>query len=293
MTKTLETKRKILQLLKKKEMTISELSSELNLSTATVSQHITELQSSGAIEKINNEHFKKLKYYKATETASPVVARYVKYVIGVVILLALVSGIYFYQSGRNSALQPNTVKTANTTIASTTINNTSGNTSIPGGGGTFACPMLFYTINGSIVRYSNLSVYYLNSSNGQVADYVIDNGSSGNLYVSEFVNHVLIEQANPGVPIREHYTFLTQINKASNGSSPGLNISISPQNFTVVNNETLNSTVNLRTNNTAEAMTYWLRIDGPCGPGVAPVLVTVGNKPYNGTVTQDTGDLIP
>lgn len=281
MSKTLETKRKILNLLKKKEMTISGLSEALNLSTATVSQHIDELQNVGAIEKIENEHFKKLKYYRAVETTGPVAANYVKYIIGAVIVLALVSVlIYSYHPNGISAPHPAlAVTTVATTLNTTTVGGQPVST------GSFACPLLFYSVNGSIENYSGFSLYYLNSSYGRVADYVIASGSVGKLYATEHIGNVLQEPSN--MPLnRTHYAVLNQINNSFNGTSPGLNYSFSPQNFTIKNNTTENLTMDVVVNSTAPQTTYWLRIDGPCGGGIGPVLLTVGNKPYNGTVTE-------
>ncbi len=95
LSKTFETKKRILSLLKEKNMTVTELSQELNLSTQTTGQHIAELQEMGAIERIDNEHFKKLKIYKVNENIiDPVVARYV---VGAIIIVAIVSMVYLYR----------------------------------------------------------------------------------------------------------------------------------------------------------------------------------------------------
>jgi DNA-binding transcriptional ArsR family regulator len=281
MSKTLETKKRILNLLKKKEMTISGISQELGLSTATISQHMDELQRAGAVEKIENEHFKKLKYYRAKQTAGPLVANYVKYVIGAIILLGLVAvALYSYHgSGAThitTAIQ-NTTSTANTSTVAPIA-----------GGGALACPMLFYHLNGSIENYSGFSLYYLNSSSGPVADYVIGAGKKGNLYLKEQISDVLKEPQNFSYN-RTHYAILTKINQSMDNASSEINYTISPQNFTLKNNSTVNLTLNVTTNSTATQSTYWLRIDGPCGGGVAPVLVTVGKMPYNGTVTSPAG----
>ena len=96
MSKTLETKRKILALLKGKDMTITGLSAALGLSNATVSQHIEELSRAGTIERVENEHFRKLKYYRIRETESPPIANYAKYLIATVIVLAVALEFYFY-----------------------------------------------------------------------------------------------------------------------------------------------------------------------------------------------------
>jgi DNA-binding transcriptional ArsR family regulator len=281
MSKTLETKKRILNLLKKKDMTISGISQELGLSTATISQHMDELQRAAAVEKIENEHFKKLKYYRAKQTTGPIVANYVKYVIGAIILLGLMAvPLYSYHGSGNAhittAIQ-NTTSSANTSTVAPVI-----------GGGALACPMLFYHLNGSIENYSGFSLYHLNSSNGPVADYVIGAGKIGSFYLKEQINDVLQEPQNFSYN-RTHYAIFTKINQSIGNLSSGINYTISPQNFTLKNNSTIYTTLNVVTNSTAAQNTYWLRIDGPCGGGVTPVLVTVGNMPYNGTVTSATG----
>lgn len=63
MSKTWDTKKKIIKLLSKNHMTVTEISSTLNLAPSTVSKHVEELNRIGAIRLIENEHIKKWKYY--------------------------------------------------------------------------------------------------------------------------------------------------------------------------------------------------------------------------------------
>ncbi|MEM0202313.1 MAG: winged helix-turn-helix domain-containing protein, partial [Candidatus Micrarchaeaceae archaeon] len=65
MTKNLQTKNKILELLKKRKMTVTEISEDLGISKSTASQHVSELTKMRLIEQEYNPHFKKVKYYKA------------------------------------------------------------------------------------------------------------------------------------------------------------------------------------------------------------------------------------
>ncbi|MDE1861110.1 MAG: winged helix-turn-helix transcriptional regulator [Candidatus Micrarchaeota archaeon] len=283
MGKTLETKKRILDLLKKKEMTITELSRELNLSTATVSQHMDELASMGAVEKVENEHFKKLKYYKASQTASSMIA--IKYIVGAIVvigLLALASVFYYY--GHGPVVAPY-ISSSNNTTAQNSVQNTT--VQIPGGGiGTArACPMLFYQIIGNVTGYSGLSYYQLNSSYGTVADYVLARDAAGVLHISERMANVLNEPQGFNTT-RMHYAVLQQINSSNgfNMSSPGVNVTIEPTLFNITNNSVVSFTVSIAANSSAEYNTYWVRIDGQCGGGVQPFLLTVGNGPYNGTV---------
>lgn len=64
MSKIWGTKKKILELLSKRKMTLTELSNSLKLSPSTVSQHIDELTLRGAIERVESEFAKKWKYYR-------------------------------------------------------------------------------------------------------------------------------------------------------------------------------------------------------------------------------------
>ena len=194
-SKTLETKKKILNILKKRDMTISGLSEELGLSTATVSQHMDELQAMGAIEKVDNEHFKKLKYYKAREEASPIM---LKYVLGAIAILAVASIIILSSRPMLSSPPAIVQTTANSYVSITTTANQTNGTSngvgitVPSTEG--ACPMLFYTINGSITGYNGISEYTVNATNGhRYSDYVIKNGSSANISAAEVISNVLNE----------------------------------------------------------------------------------------------------
>lgn len=278
MGKTLETKKKILKMLRERDQTISELSRSLNLSTATVSQHIGELQRMGAVEKVDNEHFKRLKYYRPREEVNMNV---VKYVLCAVALLAIVSVLYIYAARMGSpGVAPG--------VAASKIYNSSSNASavtigIPQPAGLVdACPMISYELNGSITGYSGFSLYYLNSSYGTVADFVIPEDSSGSINASEFVTSVL----NPNMTMsRQHYVVLTNAGQEYNASVQGITLNITPENYSIKENEELNLTVSIATNGTASG-TYWLRIDGPCGGGVTAALITVGDKAYTGNLTQ-------
>ena len=67
MGKILETKQRILELLSSDKKSLTELRTELGLSPSTVSQHLKELESRGAIYLVANEHFRRYKYYRAIQ----------------------------------------------------------------------------------------------------------------------------------------------------------------------------------------------------------------------------------
>jgi DNA-binding transcriptional ArsR family regulator len=63
LSKTFETKKKIMEMLKAKPMTVTQLCEQLDLGVSTISQHIDELKRIGAIKEIENEYSRKWKYY--------------------------------------------------------------------------------------------------------------------------------------------------------------------------------------------------------------------------------------
>ncbi len=99
MSRTLETKKKILDLLRDRDMTITGLSAALNLSTATVSQHMEELSRSGAIERVENAHFRKLKYYRIRGAERKAISNYVTYLLAAVLVSAAILAFYLHGAG--------------------------------------------------------------------------------------------------------------------------------------------------------------------------------------------------
>ena len=64
MGKIWETKKEILKLLSDRAKTLTDISRELELAPSTVSQHLQELRTVGAIEMVDNPYVKKWKYYR-------------------------------------------------------------------------------------------------------------------------------------------------------------------------------------------------------------------------------------
>ncbi|MGA3020368.1 MAG: winged helix-turn-helix transcriptional regulator [Candidatus Micrarchaeales archaeon] len=64
MTKSGQTKKKILKLIGEDTKTPGEISEKLGLAPSTVSEHMDELEQMGAIERVDNPYVKKWKYYK-------------------------------------------------------------------------------------------------------------------------------------------------------------------------------------------------------------------------------------
>ncbi len=95
MSRTFETKNKIINLLKGGARKPSEISAQLSLSPSTVSQHLKELKEVGKLEEYQDEHFKNIKYYRITENVSIMSSRPAKFaatataviIIGMLIVL--------------------------------------------------------------------------------------------------------------------------------------------------------------------------------------------------------------
>lgn len=70
MGKIYETKKDILKLLSSRAKTLTDISRELGLAPATVSQHLKELRNAGAIEQVDNPYIRKWKYYIVASRAA-------------------------------------------------------------------------------------------------------------------------------------------------------------------------------------------------------------------------------
>ncbi len=289
MGKTLETKKRILSMLRKREMTAAELRRELGLSAATVSQHLDELRSMGVIGKTENEHFKKLKYYKINNGA--IKMETVKYMLGALVVIAAISVLYLYSAyGKAHAPVPaaSTVPPANPYPPSSpgTSNSSANLTSPPISAlqGAYTCPMLTYSLNGSISGYSGLTRYYLNSSSGTIADYLTEGNPIGMLNISEKIGNVLSNDASLASN-RTHFAIVTIAGQRSGASYSGINLTFSPSRYNATSNTMIHTALELNTSGAAKG-TYWVEIDGPCGGGVPAVLLTVGTSPYTGNTTR-------
>jgi DNA-binding transcriptional ArsR family regulator len=322
MGKTNETKKKIVKLLKKRDMTVTELGRELGLSTATIDQHMEELSGMGIVTKLENDHFKKLKYYRLADmknnnTGNPDM-KIAKYIIGVIVILGIAGIVSYYYIGVKSSVLNNNINNIPTAKNNSSINNSSaGRTQNPGNlsttaiinssvntsaqenstpsilpGSFEACPLIDYNLNGTIVGYSNFTRYRFNNTGiGNVSDYVMKRSISGNstmgiFEIEEFVKNVLVQNNGGGSGFfynKTHYATVTGVN--SSVPENGLNITFYPEKYNVVENSTIIFQVRINSEGSYNG-TYIVRIDGPCQGGVGPFLVTIGNGPYEGRISQ-------
>ncbi len=71
MTKNGQTKKKILDMLRERQMTLTDISERLNLAPSTVSQHLKELLAVNAIREVETEYNRKWKYYRPVDAFDP------------------------------------------------------------------------------------------------------------------------------------------------------------------------------------------------------------------------------
>ncbi|MEM0201379.1 MAG: hypothetical protein QXD23_03160, partial [Candidatus Micrarchaeaceae archaeon] len=82
-----------------------------------------------------------------------------------------------------------------------------------------------------------------------------------------------------------HFVYLSQINNKFNSSYIlGLYEEFSPVNYTISNNKQIEFNMTLKVDENSTENTYMVHVDGPCGGGIKPFLITIGNKQYTGNV---------
>jgi len=152
MSKMFGTKNRIVKLLSKKAMNITEISETLGLSKATVSQHISELEGMSVVEQLDNSHFKKVKYYKLSGKGNTVMERgndsratLDKLIIPAVLAVLFVAILLHFSANTHNI---------GSSIPPINTNNTP-NTSTHGIG--VACPMITAFTNGNHANESVLS----------------------------------------------------------------------------------------------------------------------------------------
>ena len=142
MSKTFETKAMLIESLRSGRKTVTQLSEELGLSKATVSQHIAELKHMGKVVEDDNSHFRRMKYFKLSNSYSRGEAKAMPHwqVYGVVIAVvaAVIGGGAMAYYGAYAAAHAHTMS------------------GVPSGTapGAFACPALFFY---STANYSDVS----------------------------------------------------------------------------------------------------------------------------------------
>ncbi|MCL4372266.1 winged helix-turn-helix domain-containing protein [Candidatus Marsarchaeota archaeon] len=199
MSKTFGTKNRIIKLLKEKPMTITEISEVLGLSKATVSQHMSELESMSMIEQVDNSHFKKVKFYKLPNAGSHVIeqknggARFRGIVLPLILAIAVVA-VLAAAILQNSGTQVRILPAENVTpVASTAPIGEACPMIIAFTNGTHANESLLNSIVSGIASGSQCSLAYLSGNRIGNLNYTSSNGT---VYVPELRYRYTINQTN-------------------------------------------------------------------------------------------------
>lgn len=100
MSKTSETKDRILKMLESGDKRLIDICPELGLTAATVSQHLKELRQMRLIEEAPDQHFRNMKYYRLSRTQaisqSVIRGNIPRYFIGVIAIAAVASGLLLF-----------------------------------------------------------------------------------------------------------------------------------------------------------------------------------------------------
>jgi DNA-binding transcriptional ArsR family regulator len=190
MTKQGSTKKRIVELLSKGRMTPGEISSRLDLSPSTVSQHLKELTDSGSIKEIENPHFRKSKYYEinkdfntgiSNKTSGFMVSRNMdqkKAIIYTVSALVVIALAYVVLSATSAAASIYSNIPVSITDPPTVPNGTTA----------------------LYINYSSVSLHLANQDN---ASGWVQSNSSGNLNLLSLVN---LSQIVAGVKLQDNST---------------------------------------------------------------------------------------
>lgn len=121
MSKTFDTKKNILGLLKKRPMTVTEISEALGLSKPTVSQHMSELERMNVVNRIDNSHYRKVQYFRIVpklpeSTNSANIDEIYKILIPAIVAIAVIASVLMYAS-YSSIYKPVTPKLQTTSVA--------------------------------------------------------------------------------------------------------------------------------------------------------------------------------
>lgn len=170
LSKTYETKKKILDILRHGAKTPTDISKQLDLSPSTVSQHLKELKENGRIEEFQDEHFKNIKYFKRLEQPSIFASSTSKIAIGAFAII-LVAALMISFGGR--------------TLAANTFSNQNNSVGI------FMTdpPQVPSGTQSLIVSYSSLKVQITNRS-GTFWDFVNGSGSINLLSLVNFTKNL-------------------------------------------------------------------------------------------------------
>ncbi len=239
MTKTWDTKNKILKMLSEKRMTLTQISLALGLAPSTVNQHIKELLSINAIRQVNNPYILKWKYYELNpsfnkkpaemEMKVPVKNPIVK-AVPFIVIIGVIAGFLFLFGG----------KLGLTSAAVTAVPAGSALFSISDSPTVAAVSSVNITIDSMQVRNLETGKWYTVLSTPETFNLVsLDNISqligTANLSAGEYdeitiqvqnVTTVINNQTEPVILPTHTLTLIGKFNVTSNGTSSWVNIDV-------------------------------------------------------------------
>lgn len=313
MSAVAETKNRILERLRTGKKNVTQLSAELGLSKATVSQHMQELREMGLIEEEDNRFFRSVKYFRIKESSAENVqtatsnAKYYKYIAALAIIAVVSVALLASQQARVAPVQgqnatsggplmQNSVTTSTAPIES--INRTTASNTVAAHGGvpgiTASCPLIDYGIKNVLLNVSGFGAYIVPEG---FTDYVLGRGSRGTVAYSTTIDELRgIPASLPGFNDTSGWAHIYLL-KVSNGTTALEIVNMSDVgvevNFTSIDMHTYNNSrtylVNARISagSRAKESTYLLYL-GPGLPmcGGEGIVLTVGGGPYNGTIPK-------
>lgn len=208
MGKTWDTKKKIIKLVSKKNMTLSEISEELGLAASTVSKHIDELENMGALEQVDNPYIKKWKYYSANPEFDAnriirggfMVSRMQQIVAGTVILMAAAALLFVLFASGTAAAQRGNVAFQLTDPPQ-----------VPSG--TQALLITYSSVQAHVVGSGNAGVWVNGTGSGSVDLMTLVNSSeligSANLAANSTINRVSFTVTSARIDINGTYYNVT------------------------------------------------------------------------------------
>ncbi len=313
MSAVAETKNRILERLRAGKKNVTQLSAELGLSKATVSQHMQELREMGLIEEEDNRFFRSVKYFRIKEgiaesaqaTASN--AKYYKYIAAIAII-AVVSVVLLAGQqararpgeGQNATAGSQLIRnvTTTSTLPMNTVNKTRASNTVSTRGGvpgiTATCPLIDYGIRNAIVNVSGFGTYTVPEG---FTDYVLKRGSSGTVAYNTTIGELQgIPASLPGFNDTSEWSHIYLL-KVSNGTTSLEMVNMSEVgvevNFTGIDMHTYNNSrtylvnAQISAGSSANESTYLLYL-GPGLPmcGGQGVILTIGGGAYRGTIPK-------
>jgi DNA-binding transcriptional ArsR family regulator len=289
------TKNRILDSLAKKPKTRKQLSEELKLSPATVSQHLEELIRMGLINKSNDVHSKRWMQYEVNVAAyekyrGPMKEQDRRYMqvpfMAILAILVVMASSFVFFSLQNAQSRPNSG------IPAAVANESGGFRpgSFPAGAG--ACPIIRIPVITNISSFAGFSMY--NTSGYH--DYVINRGSSGTLNFTLTSEGTAANSNLSGatLPVYNNFRFSHEADNSSTGvynaTTPGLNVTLSRLEENMSSNSTASFLMRINVSASAPYGTYWVSVD-ECDGISSVFLITIGNGPYAGNVIPNVNPI--